>query len=161
MSVSPGRTYRYYDGNKKPPLYWFGHGLSYNTFAYTNLKVTPSASLRSGNHSLNVSLAVDIDVTCGTTFPNNSDHVVMIYVTASPDAATDRDLASLPKRQLIGFQRVTLAPGETRTVTVNILASRLRLVDAMDQYQLIQGTYKMWIGNVDKEEVVAHVTVTE
>ena len=85
----------------------------------------------------------------------------MIYVTASPDAATDRDLASLPKRQLIGFQRVTLAPGETRTVTVNILASRLRLVDAMDQYQLIQGTYKMWIGNVDKEEVVAHVTVTE
>ena len=85
----------------------------------------------------------------------------MIYVTASPDAATDRDLASLPKRQLIGFQRVTLAPGETRTVTVNILASRLRLVDAMDQYQLIQGTYKMWIGNVDQEEVVAHVTVTE
>ena len=85
----------------------------------------------------------------------------MIYVTASPDAATDRDLASLPKRQLIGFQRVTLAPGETRTVTVNILASRLRLVDAMDRYQLIQGTYKMWIGNVDKEEVVAHVTVTE
>jgi beta-glucosidase len=97
------RTYRYFKGQ---PLYAFGHGLSYTTFNYANLRVTPGAD---------ATLSVTVDVT--NAGGHDGDEVVQLYVT--PPAAREREA-------LGGFSRVHLAKGETRTVTITVPASALR-----------------------------------
>jgi beta-glucosidase len=86
-----GRTYRYFTG---VPLFPFGYGLSYTTFAYRNLKLEKQ-SQASGE----VKVTVDVQNTGKVA----GDEVVQLYVTR-------------PARSLEGFNRVSLAPGETRKV---------------------------------------------
>lgn len=95
---------RYWDG-LPTPLYPFGFGLSYTTFAITNLNVP--AQVQVGD-----SVAVTADVT--NTGSVAGDEVVQLYV--HQQAGSD----SRPMRELKGFERVTLQPGETRTVTFQL-----------------------------------------
>ncbi|MGA2383198.1 MAG: glycoside hydrolase family 3 C-terminal domain-containing protein [Gemmatimonadales bacterium] len=107
-----GRTYRYFEGT---PLYPFGYGLSYTTFAYDRLQ-TSSGTLR-GNDTITVSVDVR------NTGSRAGDEVVQLYV---------RHLGSKvarPKRELRGFQRVTLQPGERRTVRFRLLPRALAYWD--------------------------------
>ncbi|MBN1658898.1 MAG: beta-glucosidase BglX [Anaerolineae bacterium] len=93
---------RYWDG-LPTPLYPFGFGLSYTTFSITNLKVeAPQVKVGS-------SVAVTVDVT--NTGSVVGDEVVQLYIHQK--AGSD----SRPMRELKGFQRVTLEPGETKMVT--------------------------------------------
>ena len=94
-----GRTYRFFDG---PPLYPFGHGLSYTTFAYDSLR-TSTDSLAAGD-----TVAVRVNIT--NTGHRAGDEVVQLYVQHLGSAVTR------PRQDLRGYQRVTLNPGETRTV---------------------------------------------
>ena len=103
-----GRTYRFFTGT---PLYPFGHGLSYTTFAYGNLR-TFSPTLPS-----NGTASVSVDVT--NTGSRAGDEVVQLYVS-HPGSKVTR-----PVRELRGYQRVTLRPGETRTVYFGLPASSL------------------------------------
>ncbi|MFW5899483.1 MAG: glycoside hydrolase family 3 C-terminal domain-containing protein, partial [Jiangellaceae bacterium] len=107
-----GRTYRYFDGDV---LYPFGHGLSYTTFDYANLRTSAAALPANG------SITVSVDVT--NTGDRAGDEVVQLY-TAHPHSAVDR-----PLEELKGFQRITLEPGETRTVTFSLDASELAYRD--------------------------------
>ena len=103
-----GRTYRFFKGS---PLYPFGYGLSYTTFAYKNLR-TSSARLRAAD-----TLIVRVDVT--NTGRRTGDEVAQLYV---------RHLGSRverPTEDLRGFRRVTLKPGETHTVAFSLPASSL------------------------------------
>ncbi len=103
-----GRTYRFFKGS---PLYPFGYGLSYTTFAYKNLR-TSSARLRAAD-----TLIVRVDVT--NTGRRTGDEVAQLYV---------RHLGSRVERptgDLRGFRRVTLKPGETHTVAFSLPASSL------------------------------------
>jgi beta-glucosidase len=93
---------RYWDG-PTTPLYPFGFGLSYTTFAITNLKAA-APQVKVGR-----SVAVTADVT--NTGPVAGDEVVQLYIHQR--AGSD----SRPMRELKGFQRVTLKLGETKTVT--------------------------------------------
>ncbi len=93
-----GRTYRYFAGQ---PLYGFGYGLSYTTFAYSHLKLSP-AKLKAGDP-----LTVEADVT--NTGKRPGDEVVELYLRG-PQAG------GAPLRSLRSFDRVTLQPGETRHV---------------------------------------------
>ena len=93
-----GRTYRY---ATKEPLYPFGYGLSYTTFSYSNARVES----KDGN-------VVSVDVTNAGKLAG--DEVVQAYVRA-PAAAGDRRL-----HHLEGFERVTLEPGETKTVSIEL-----------------------------------------
>jgi beta-glucosidase len=102
---SPMYNPRYWDG-LPTPLYPFGFGLSYTTFLITNLKVA-AAQVKLGS-----SVAVTADVT--NTGPVAGDEVVQLYIHQK--AGTD----SRPVRELKGFERVTLKPGETRTVTFTL-----------------------------------------
>jgi beta-glucosidase len=93
---------RYWDG-PTTPLYPFGFGLSYTTFSITNLKVSAS-QVKVGS-----SVAVTADVT--NTGPVVGDEVVQLYIHQK--AGSD----SRPLRELKGFERLTLKPGETKTAT--------------------------------------------
>jgi beta-glucosidase len=99
---SPMYHSRYWDG-PTTPLYPFGFGQSYTTFSITNLKVSPP-QVKVGN-----SVAVTADVT--NTGPVVGDEVVQLYIHQK--AGSD----SRPVRELKGFERLTLKPGETKIVT--------------------------------------------
>ena len=93
-----GRTYRYFTG---APLYPFGHGLSYSTFTYANASVQKSVA---------AGAPVEVTVDVQNTGAMVADEVVQLYVLPR-----DRATAAAPLA-LKGFQRVTLQPGEKRTV---------------------------------------------
>ena len=88
------------------PLFPFGYGLSYTTFAYANLRVAPA---RIGTRERT---AVSVDVTNAGT--RAGDEVAQLYIRDAVSMATQ------PVKQLRGFRRVTLQPGETRTITFEI-----------------------------------------
>ena len=102
---SPMHNVRYWDG-APTPLYPFGYGLSYTTFAFANLTLS-QAEVKTGG-----SLTVSVDVT--NTGPIAGDEVAQLYIHQR--AGSD----SRPMRELKGFERVTLLPGETKTVVFTL-----------------------------------------
>jgi beta-glucosidase len=102
---APRYNSRYWDG-PPTPLYLFGYGLSYTTFSIANLKVA-APQLKAGS-----SVAVTAEVT--NTGAVAGDEVVQLYIHQK--AGTD----SRPMRELKGFERLTLKPGETKTVTFSL-----------------------------------------
>jgi len=102
---SPRYSSRYWDG-PTTPLYPFGYGLSYTTFSIANLKVG-APQVKAGS-----SVAVTADVT--NTGSVVGDEVVQLYIHQK--AGSD----SRPMRELKGFERLTLKPGETKTVTFSL-----------------------------------------
>jgi len=96
--------YRYYDAKETPVLFPFGHGLSYTTFTYSNPKV--SASVFRDTDGLTVS----VDVTNTGKVPGKE--TVQVYIH-------DRESGLLrPPKELKGFAKVELQPGQTKTVTI-------------------------------------------
>jgi beta-glucosidase len=114
------------------PLYVFGHGLSYTSFRYANLRVG-AASGRAADP-----VRVSVDVT--NTGARAGDEVVQLYVR--DDAAS----VARPVRELRGFRRVTLRPGETRTVELVLRPTDLALY-RLDMRQVVEpGTFTLWAG---------------
>jgi len=107
-NVRHGRTYMYFQGE---PLYPFGYGLRYTTFPLANLKTSAPRLAADGP------ITVLVDVT--NTGTRAGDEVVQIY------AKHIGSKVERPRLQLVGFQRVTLQPNETKTVEITVLASRL------------------------------------
>jgi beta-glucosidase len=120
-----GRTYRYFSGE---PLYPFGFGLSYSTFAYTDLKIEPRAS------GAVVTAAVQ------NTSSRAGDEVVQLYVT---------DLTSSgpkPIRALAGFQRIHLDPGQRQQVTFTLGPRELSLVNEQGKRIFQGGRFAVSVG---------------
>jgi beta-glucosidase len=107
-----GRTYRFFTGQ---PLYPFGHGLSYTTFTYANLRTSADSA------GANDTVMVSVDVT--NSGKRSGDEVVQLYVE-HVGSSVER-----PIRELRGYRRLTLAPGETRTVQMPLLVSSLAYWD--------------------------------
>jgi beta-glucosidase len=107
-----GRTYMYFRGT---PLYPFGYGLSYTSFDYSDLRTSGSRLALDGE------ITVTVDVT--NTGARAGDEVVQMYVR-HPDSRVSR-----PLRELRGFQRVSLRPGETRRVALALSAAALAYFD--------------------------------
>ena len=103
-----GRTYRFFKGT---PLYPFGYGLSYTSFAYKQLR-TSAGTLRADD-----TLTVRVDVT--NTGQREGDEVVQLYVRHLGSRVTR------PREDLRGYRRVTLRPRETRTVQFPLVAASL------------------------------------
>jgi beta-glucosidase len=101
--------YRGYEHNHTKPLFPFGYGLSYTTFKYANLTVTP-ASKPSENPETKPSYEVSFDVT--NTGPRAGADVAQLYLSE------DHPKIARPAQELKGFARVALAPGETRHITI-------------------------------------------
>jgi beta-glucosidase len=126
-----GRTYRYFRGE---PLYPFGFGRSFTTFQYGALRITPDKGDADPGRSFQV--AVDVQ----NSGARAGDEVVQLYVTA--DAAS----APVPIRALAGFQRITLAPGERKTVAFTLGARALSLVDPRGRRRIEPGTFTVAVG---------------
>jgi beta-glucosidase len=113
-------------------LYYFGYGLSYTTFAYSNLRVTPTQQKASGN----VTVSVDVQNT-GT---REGTEIVQLYT---------RDLVSSVttyEKNLRGFQRVFLKPGETKTITFTLTPADLSLWDREMKFVVEPGMFRVMIG---------------
>jgi beta-glucosidase len=111
-NIRNGRTYLYFEGE---PLYPFGHGLSYTTFTYSNLKTSAPVLVRDG------SITVSVDV--ANTGTRAGDEVVQLYVKHL-DSQVRR-----PLQELKGFQRVHLQAGERKTVEIPLPVQRLAYWD--------------------------------
>jgi beta-glucosidase len=115
-NIRKGRTYMWFKGE---PLYPFGYGLSYTTFKYSNLRT--SATAVSGKGQVTVSVTLQ---NAGTRL---GDEVVQMYVQ-HVGSAVER-----PVKQLRGFKRVTLKPGEFQTVQIPLKGSDLAYWDPARQ----------------------------
>jgi beta-glucosidase len=104
-NIRDGRTYMYFKGE---PLYPFGFGLSYTTFKLSNLKTSSRKSRKTER------CTVSVDVT--NTGSRAGDEVVQLYVKHL-GSKVER-----PREQLVGFQRVTVQPNETKTVEIALPA---------------------------------------
>lgn len=112
--------YRWYDSKDVAPAYPFGFGLSYATFEYSDLKVTPTAE------GLNVSFVLTNTSACA------AEEVAQVYV-ARPESRINR-----PVKELKGFRRVALKGGERQTVTIPIRRADLCHWDAAAQTWMLE-----------------------
>ena len=128
--IRRGRTYMY---SRARPVYPFGHGLSYTTFAYSNLR-TSSNTLRAGG-SVNVSFDVR------NTGRRAGEEVAQLYVAHLGSAV------ARPLRELKGFRRFALRPGETRTVNMTLAAEQLAYWDAAARrFHVERGRVRLSVG---------------
>jgi beta-glucosidase len=138
---------RYWEG-EGGPLYPFGHGLSYASFAYANLRLE-RASIRVGE-----STTVSAEVT--NTSHRDADEVVQLYVHQRYGTS------SRPVRQLQGFQRVSLAAGETRTVTFAVGSGQLSYWSAVTRGVVQDATVvDVWVGASSTAQLAGVLEVKE
>lgn len=128
------------------PLYAFGHGLSYTTFRY-DVPVVSSATLKPD------ALEQQVSVRVTNAGKRAGDEVVQLYVRD--------DVASItrPVKQLRGFQRVSLQPGESKTVTFTLGFDDLAMYDARMQQVVEPGTFTVFVGGSSDRTQQATFTV--
>lgn len=126
--IKGNRTYMYFEGT---PLYPFGHGLTYSKFEYGSLDITPA-----GPGEWNAAVLVT------NKGSRAGDEVVQLYVSV------DASRVKRPVKQLVGFVRVHLQPGETAAVQLPISESELALWDVTrDRFCLEAGSYTFMAGS--------------
>ncbi|HBF35858.1 MAG TPA: hypothetical protein DDW50_00880 [Firmicutes bacterium] len=132
-----GRTYMYYIGN--PVTYPFGYGLSYSNFAYSNLRIDKQNFDSSNTFSDTFNVSVDVTNTSNVS----GTEVVELYMnTPNASASLER-----PFKRLRGFQKVSLNPAETKTVTLSVKISDLAFFDqTLGRYVIDNGRYGIQIG---------------
>lgn len=130
--------YRWLDRQHKIPKYPFGFGLSYTTFAYSNLRGSSGTVPESG------ALTVSVDVT--NTGPRAGSEVVQLYVGNDNTAVTDA--WGRPKKELKAFARAAdIAPGATRTVTLTVNASGLAYWNTATKRMTVEHvSYPLYVG---------------
>ncbi|HWE85605.1 MAG TPA: beta-glucosidase BglX [Terracidiphilus sp.] len=144
---APNFTSRYWDMNSKP-LYPFGYGLSYTAFKFGNLKLSQESIGTNG------STEVSVDVT--NTGSVAGDEVAQVYIHQRYGSA------SRPVRQLEGFNRVTLQPGETKTLTFKLGKDELEFWSPQTKAWGVEPTtFDVWAGEDSTATLHAELTVTK
>jgi beta-glucosidase len=128
--ITHGFTYMYLNG---APLFPFGHGLSYTTFKYSDLKLSAKKISADG--------AVQINFDVKNTGERAGDEVPQLYVHQ------EKSNVKVPTEELRGFARIHLEPGETKTVAFILPASKLALWDETTHGFVVQpGRFDIFIG---------------
>jgi beta-glucosidase len=142
---SPMYRSRYWDG-PTTPLYPFGHGLSYTTFTFSNLKLAAP--------QVKVGQRIDVTVDVTNSGEVAGDEVVQLYVHQK--AGSD----SRPRRELKGFRRVSLKPGEMQTVTMSLGPDELRYWSTSQRKWLQDAeAFDVWVGADSNATLHADLTV--
>ena len=127
--ITRGFTYMYFDGEAD----WvFGHGLSYTTFDYSNLKI--AGTIPTG--------AMTVTADIRNSGKRAGDEVVQLYVR-DVEASVKR-----PKKQLMAFDRISLRPGETHTVSFTVAPDRLAFWDEKRRAWIVEpGAFEVMVGS--------------
>jgi beta-glucosidase len=129
--VSKGFTYMYIKGE---PLFAFGHGLSYTEFKYSNIVL----SSKTINPDGQITVSVDVK----NTGKREGDEVVQLY-THDVECSVVR-----PVKELRGFQRISLKPGETKTVKITVPGEKLSFYDEKTHKFVVEpGTFDILVGS--------------
>jgi beta-glucosidase len=123
-----GKTYRFFT---QEPLYPFGYGLSYTTFKYSDLSIQENAVAGE---------KVNVKVTITNTGKVNGDEVTELYLT-DENASTPR-----PIRQLEGFARVSLKPGESKVVEIKLEPRQFSMINNMSKRVIEPGYFTISVG---------------
>jgi beta-glucosidase len=137
-SIKPsGRNYSYVENDGKP-LYPFGYGLSYTTFEYSNMQMP---------EKLEKDNALKVTVTVKNTGKVAGDEVVQLYM--------HDEIASVgrPLKELVAFKRVTLNPGESKTVELEVPYRSFHMYDKDMNFVVEEGWFEVWLGK-DAENVI-------
>ncbi len=141
--------YRYYDANNETPLFPFGYGLSYTNFRYSNIRVSPQFVQNSASGPGSTSCGcngqsgnlVTVSATVTNTGKVAGSDVAQLYLS-DPAAAGE------PPRQLKGFQKVTLQPGQSATVRFTLNGHDLSYWnDTANGWVLADGQYQVNVGD--------------
>jgi beta-glucosidase len=126
--------YRYYDTYKIEPEFSFGHGLSYTSFAYSNIKIT-------GN-----SKKATVTFTVRNTGKMAGADVAQVYVHQQ------KSTFARPEKELKGFQKVWLQPGESKTVTVVLGENAFQYYNDVEmKWWMEKGIFDIWVGNSSRD----------
>lgn len=124
--------YKWYDAENKPVLFPFGYGLSYTTYSYSNLRVTPGKTPH-------------VTFTVKNTGKRAGAEVAEVY--ASLPAA-----ASEPPKRLVGWNKVPLNPGESKEVSIDVDPKFLSIFDVKQNgWQLLPGEYGFMVGGSSQD----------
>ncbi len=137
-SVKPsGRNYSYVENDGKP-LYPFGYGLSYTTFEYSNFEVP---------EELDKDNVLKLSVTVTNTGKVAGDEVVQVYM--------HDEIASVgrPLKELVAFKRVTLNPGESKKVEIEVPYRSFHMWDKDMKFRVEEGWFNVWLGK-NAEQVI-------
>jgi len=139
--------YRWYDAQGIEPLFPFGHGLSYTTFALSNLAVTPKVS----NGTQPIKVALDVQNTGAVA----GAEVAQVYLQL-PSAANE------PPKRLVAFQKVLLQAGEKRRIelTINPAATShpLSIFDSSAQaWKTLAGGYPLYVGTSSRKIALSDI----
>jgi beta-glucosidase len=127
------------------PLFAFGYGLSYTTFTFHGLRLDRSR--------ISVGDPVSVSVAVTNTGSRAGDEVVQLYI---------RDLVSSvtrPVKELKGFERVSLAPGETRTVRFDLTPDHLAFYDLDMTFRVEPGAFRVMVGSSSRDEDLQSVVL--
>lgn len=128
------------------PLFAFGYGLSYTTFAIQNVRLDKKTMRANG------STRVLADVT--NTGQREGAEVVQMYIRDVVSSVTR------PVKELKGFQKVTLRPGEKKTVSFEITPDLLAFYDVNMKYVVEPGEFVVMVGNSSRDEDLTKITLT-
>jgi beta-glucosidase len=131
-----GRGYDYVDGSGSP-LFAFGTGLSYTTFEYGPLTLSSAAVPRDG--------AAQASVDVRNTGSRKGDEVVQLYIHDAVGSV------SRPLKELKGFRRITLEPGETKTVVFPIGREQLVMLDKDMRWTVEPGAFEIGVGGASDD----------
>lgn len=135
--------YRYYDRKEMPVRYPFGYGLSYTEFSYSNLQLDKSSMKDTDT------LTVSVDIT--NTGKRAGKEIVQLYV-ADRTGSADR-----PVRELKNFAKVSLEPGETKTVRMELNKRSFAWYNVkLHDWYAASGTYEIQIGKSSREIVLCN-----
>lgn len=121
----------------REPLFPFGYGLSYTTFRFDNLKVTPEKIGAAGMAK------VTVDVT--NTGKVAGDEVVQLYIRDMISSVTR------PVKELKGFERITLKPGEKRTVSFDLNPEKLSFLNEDFEWVVEPGEFRIMVGTNSRD----------
>jgi beta-glucosidase len=126
--------YRYYDTYNVAPQFAFGHGLSYTTFAYSNLVVSKSGR------------KVTVRFTIRNTGKYAGAEVAQVYVSQQ------QSVLPRPAKELKGFDKVFLKPGEQKTISVELNEDAFRYFDdRINQWRLDPGVFTVTVGSSSRD----------
>ena len=124
--------YKWYDAEKKGPLFPFGFGLSYTTYSYSELKTTSDKGLT-------------VTFTLKNTGHRAGEETAQVYLTL-PVSTHE------PPRRLVGWSETALGPGEQKDVTVKVDPQMVSIFDLdKNSWEVVPGEYKVWVGRSSRD----------